>query len=332
MQNTASITQENWLDLGKTENPVRTSCHFAIRQKGVNLDFHLHQFFRDRTVSFHFFDTFQELVTICHRFPVDTIVIAGRNEFLRELDLVRMIKDNILLSIVPVILYHPDPDVNIQVAAYEAGVDDFIYGEWIDQLVKVRVARVIDRSHRDLAVNPSTRLPGPTLIEREINRQLEMGEQFAVCYADLDNFKAYNDYYGYVYGDRVIRLTGRILRDVVFDLCREGFVGHIAGDDYVFVIPGDAVPLACDWVIRSFDSFIPYCYDQEDRERGHIETANRAGDMERYGILTLSIAVIVNRNNEFRHMGELSKQLADLKKATKSLEGSNYMVERRRKY
>jgi len=332
LQNIENITLANWPASVENESPPAQGLHFAIRQDGVNLEFHLEQFFHGRALSFHFFDTFDELVTVCHRHPIGAILIAGRRDFMRELDLVRQVKKNILLSIVPIILYHPEPETSTVVAAYENGVDEFIYGEWIDKLVKVRIERVMVRSQRDLSVNPSTRLPGPVLIEEEIDRQIKAGEKFAVCYADLDNFKAFNDYNGYVYGDKIICMTGRILRDVVFDLCREGFVGHIAGDDFIFVIPAEMTDQACRWIIKCFDAFIPYRYGEADRARGYIETRNRRGEFERFPLLSISIAVVINHNGEFQHVGELSKMLADLKRACKMKDGSNYMIERRRKY
>jgi len=153
-----------------------------------------------------------------------------------------------------------------------------------------------------------------------------------VIYADLDNFKAYNDFYGYSFGDRVIRLLGKIVKDIVFDICREGFVGHIAGDDFIFVVPKDQVETSCSWIIKTFDSLIPYRYQPEDRKRGHITTMNRKQEVENFPLLTIPIAVVLNENGKFAHIGELAKMLADLKKATKQLSGSNYMIERRVKY
>ncbi len=333
MPNTEDITLANWPVFAASDRPQpQTTTHFAIRQTRVNLDFYLETFFRERRLKFHFFNTFEELIVICHRHNVSAILMAGDDNFLHELELVRAIKQNILLSIVPVILYHPDPDINTVIAAYEDGVEEFIYGEWIKKLVQVRIRRVIDRSARDVSVNPSTLLPGPAMIEDEINRQMKAGEQFAVCYADLDNFKAFNDYSGYVYGDKIIRMTGWILKDVVFDLCREGFVGHIAGDDFIFVVPSETAEEACRWVIKSFDAFIPFRYSEEDRQNGFYESKNRRGEVERFPLLSISIAVVINHNGEFAHVGEISKMLADLKRACKALDGSNYMIERRKKY
>jgi diguanylate cyclase (GGDEF)-like protein len=332
LQSIENTTLESWPVSAVDHQTIDATWRFAVRQKGVSLDFHLEQFYRDQRLSLHFFDSFEELVHICHRHDISAILIGGKSEFFREVELVRTIKQNILLSTIPVLLFHPDPDLATLIAAYENGAEDFIHGEWIDKLVKVRISRAVERSRRDMAVNPSTALPGPGSIEREINRQLQLKERFAICYADLDNFKAFNDYYGYVYGDKIIRLTGRILRDIVFDLCPEGFVGHIAGDDFICVIPAEQVKPVCEWIIKCFDAFIPYRYDLADRERGFIETMNRRGEVEQFPILSISIGVIVNENGEFEHLGELSKMLADLKKATKAMPGSNYLVERRRKY
>ena len=298
----------------------------------MNLDFYLNRYFAEHESKFHYFDCNDKLLTICHRYPIDAIVIGGGGDYMPELEMLRSIKQNVFLSMIPVILYHPDPDNNIVIAAFESGAEEFIHGEWVERLVKARVVAAINRNRRDLSINPSTCLPGTSIIEKEIARQLEMKAEFALCYADLDNFKAYNDYYGYVFGDKVVRLTARVIKDVVFDLCPEGFVGHIAGDDYIFIIPAERTDEICERVIKVFDTLIPYRYREDDRQRGHIVTENRRGEIEQFPILTISIAVLVNDNGKFAHLGEVSKMLADLKKAAKKKVGSNYMVERRKKY
>ncbi|MFQ5498318.1 MAG: diguanylate cyclase [Candidatus Zixiibacteriota bacterium] len=332
MPNTRSIILENWPG-PKTTEPIRKPVyHLAVKQHRVSLDFHIKQVFHGDEISIHLFDSFESLVVICQRYTVDAIIIGSGDDYLPEIELVRLIKRNVFLSIIPVILYHPEPEDTAVIAAYENGAEDFIRGDWLDKLVKVRIRKVIARSRRDLAINPSTLLPGPAIIEREVYSQIKAKSEFAVCYADLDNFKAYNDYYGYTAGDKVIRLTARIVKDVVFDLCRGGFVGHVAGDDFIIVIPHQLVDDICSNIIKAFDTLVPFQYEEVDRERGHIMSVNRRGATEQFPLLTISIAVIVNRNGTFEHPGELSKMLADLKTAAKAREGSNYMVERRAKY
>jgi len=331
-QNTENTILENWQGPQTIERELGEDRHFALRRGSVDLDFHLRNFYRHKDVSVHFFDTFDELIAVCQRYQINVIVVASGGRLVSEIELLRSIKCNVFLSIIPVVLYHPNPSQADVIAAYENGVEDFIYGDWSDRLVEVRINRAIERNHRDLSINPSTYLPGPAMIDREITRLIKAGSEFAVCYADLDNFKAFNDYYGYFRGDKIIRLSARVIKDIVFDLCRGGFVGHVAGDDYIFIIDPEQVDLICSEIIRTFDALIPYQYEQEDRQRGHITTTNRRGQVEEFPLLTVSIAVLMNRGGEFQHVGEMSNMLADLKKATKMIDGSAYLVERRRKY
>ena len=118
---------------------------------------------------------------------------------------------------------------------------------------------VLSRSDRDIHVHPSTRLPGTDIIETCITRELARNEPFAVAYADLDHFKEFNDRYGYHEGDRVIRVLARILHDVVKGVCGEGgFIGHIGGDDFIFIIPARAVQSVCAEIVEVFDLLVPF--------------------------------------------------------------------------
>lgn len=306
--------------------------HCAVRQEGVNALYHLEKYFPPEDVSFHYFHTFDELMTVSQRFALDLVVIAGKEEFSEEVGILQNIKRNVFMSIIPTALYHPDPDLRLRTVAYESGCDDFLSGDWEEKLFEVRLKALAERSRRDISVNPSSMLPGPSLIEREIDRQIALKQEFAVCYSDLDNFKAYNDAYGYYYGDKVIRLTARIIRDVVFDICPEGFVGHIGGDDFIYIIPSHLTPEISETILKVFDILIQYRYEPEHRRRRYLISTNRRGEVEKFDLLTMSIAVVINRDGMFSHAGEMSRMLADLKKYTKSLPGSNYVIERRTKY
>jgi len=306
--------------------------HCACRQEEIDIAFYLMKSFSREKVSFHYFRTIDELLILSQRYHLDLIVIAGKGTFEIELNIVRLIKSHIFLSVIPTILYHPDPGDSALMAGFENGAEVFLYGEWKDRLFEVQLRQAAIRNRRDISFNPSTWLPGPGIIESEIQRLISLGVNFSVCYADIDDFKPYNDYYGYYYGDSVIKLTARIIRDGVFDHCREGFVGHIGGDDYLFILPPEQVKPVCETIINVFDTLVPYRYADADRLRGTIETRNRRGEIETFSLLSLSIAVINIQPGEFKHLGELSNMLADLKKYSKSLPGSNYVVERRKKY
>lgn len=306
--------------------------HCAIRQERVDILYSVSRSFGSDNISIHYFRTMDELLRLSQRFHLDMIIIAGKGLFATELEITRRIKSHIFLAVIPTILYHPEPEESIVISAYENGCDDFLLGDWRGRLFEVRMKAVAERSVRDISFNPSTRLPGPGLIEKEISSLLKLEADFAVCYSDIDEFKAYNDYYGYYFGDRVIKLTARIIRDAVFDICPEGFVGHIGGDDFISIIPTNQISPVCENVIKVFDALIPYRYADKDRRRGQITTNNRKGEQETFGLLTISTAVLVNRKDTFKHVGEMAHMLADLKKYSKSLKGSNFVVERRKKY
>jgi len=260
------------------------------------------------------------------------VLIAAGDDFEAIEKIVSQSQDQMFLSIIPKVIYYPGSDEAIYDKALEWEADELLVGAWDEKGFRVRIKMLLKRSRRDLGVNPSSRLPGPSMIEKRINHLIELNRDFAVCYLDLDNFKAYNDYYGYFYGDKVICMTSQIVRDIVFDLVPDGFIGHVGGDDFIFVIPYKKIEAVCSNIIKTFDRLIPYKYKDEDRERGKIVTRNRFEEDEVFPLLTVSIAVLVCQDGAFSHAGEMSHMLADLKKYTKKLAGSNYMIERRKKY
>jgi GGDEF domain-containing protein len=306
--------------------------HCALYQKGIDIKDKLRPCFPFRGVVWHEFNDLASLHEFIQSIILDLVFIAGNKSFDNQLSLIRKIKKNSILSLVPLILYHPAPDKKTTISGLLAGADEFLLGRWDKKIISAKLKMLLKRSHRDLGMNPTTRLPGMSLIQQELERRMKKEEKFAICHADLDDFKAYNDYYGYFYGDKLIRLTSEIIRDIVYSSTKNGFVGHIGGDDFVFLIPSNQVDQICRSIITAFDKIILTKYKDNDLKKGFIETRNRRGEMERFSIMTLSISVIINKEKMFTHVGELSHMLVDLKKYTKSLPGSNYVVERRKKY
>jgi len=173
------------------------------------------------------------------------------------LALVRRLKADAFTGITPVVALVADHHSESVRLWFGAGADEVLTGYFSpeEQLARVEAMRV--RTERDVAVHPSTRLPGTTEIEREIRRQLDARSEFAVCYADLDHFKEYNDRYSYYDGDRVIYLLSRLLHDVVKgSLGPRGFVGHIGGDDFIFIIPAAEIGPVCTEIVGVFDTLI----------------------------------------------------------------------------
>ncbi len=277
------------------------------------------------------FRQMSDLFKIAHRNRLDFILLAIESNLDEAMALAGQIDNHMSLSVVPTIIYQKSPTRNQIKAGLSSAADDFIWGDWDGELFQLRVRMISERSQRDIGVNPTSELPGPILIQKEVNHRLQLQQEFAICYLDIDDFKAYNDYRGYIYGDRTIRIVAHIIRDIVSDLCPSGFVGHIGGDDFLFLLPVADVDKVCSNIIKAFDRIVPYRYEEDDRNRGQIVTTNRKGEIETYKLMTISVAVLI-ANADFRHLGEMSHMLADLKTYIKSLEGSNYVIERRRKY
>ena len=211
----------------------------------------------------------------------------------------------------------------------EAGADEVVREDLPEREKLLRLEQVLKRADRDVSVHPTTRLPGTNHIARDMQARLSAGEKFAVCYADLDNFKEFNDRYGYARGDSVIRLLARILRDLVRGLAPGGFVGHIGGDDFIFNVPVEHVEASCDAIIHLFDELIPYQYTEEDCQAGYFLGKDRRGNIHRIPLMALSIGVVTNQFQEFDHPGMISELAAEMKTYAKTLPGSKYVVDRR---
>ncbi len=213
---------------------------------------------------------------------------------------------------------------------FAAGADEVITPLFEPGEQSGRLEALITRAQRDVAVNPSTRLPGTTEIERAVRQRMERGELFAVCYADLDHFKEYNDRYSYYDGDRVIYLLSRILHDVVRGMVgKAGFVGHIGGDDFIVVIPIESVGDVCTEVLNVFDTLVPYQYNEQDRRAGYYFGKDRRGQLHRVPLMTLSIGVVTNKHRRFTHPAQVSELATEMKSYAKTQAGSVFVVDRR---
>ena len=183
-----------------------------------------------------------------------------------------------------------------------------------------------------LDASPLTRLPGNIAIERILTKKLQTGETFAVCYADLDNFKAYSDRYGYIRGSDLIKMAGEVIYEAVQQNADENaFVGHIGGDDFIMIVASNEVDAVCQAVINAFTDEIPQFYTPEDLELGHIEGPDRYGVNRIFPIMTISIAVVMCQQGEYDSAVKIAKSAAEIKDFAKGEAGSNYFIDRRKR-
>jgi diguanylate cyclase (GGDEF)-like protein len=228
-------------------------------------------------------------------------------------------------SHLPVIFISARSDTGAKVRALKLGGDDYLVKPFDALELGARVESVLRRKETELGSSPTTQLPGSGVIEREVQGRLRAGRSFAFCYLDLDNLKAYNDYYGFAKADGVIRQTGDLLREIVRqEGAPEDFLGHVAGDDFVFIVDPSRVDRVCRRIIESFDRIIPLYYDGQDRERGYIEAEDRFGERRKFSLMSVSVVAVMADGHSQDH-AELARRAADLKKRAKAVPGSVFL-------
>jgi GGDEF domain-containing protein len=211
-----------------------------------------------------------------------------------------------------------------------AGADDVLTPQMPVDELRARLAAAVRRSRRDVQVNPSTRLPGADSIASAIDARLARSETFAACYADLDHFKEFNDRYGYAMGDDIIRFVAALLVEIVTaESGDDGFVGHIGGDDFLFLVPRSDVAVVCDRIIRRADEDLPKRYSAHDRQAGYFFGKDRRGRLDRVPLMTLSIGAVSNEKRRFLSAAQVSELATEMKTYAKTLPGSVWAMDRR---
>jgi diguanylate cyclase (GGDEF)-like protein len=239
---------------------------------------------------------------------------------------------NPMIANIPIIILTAKGEADDKVRGFEAGADDYVTKPFGPRELLARVQAKIRRVEVDSSLSPLTRLPGNLAIEGELRRRIGANEDFSVLYLDLDNFKAFNDVYGFTHGDEAIQLVAYIASNVVrLRGTLSDFVGHIGGDDFIIATLPEFAEAIAHQIVLDFDSSIRSLYSQEDLDRGYIETVDRRGRLNRFPIMSISIA-IVNSNEKHRltNYAQIGETAADLKNVAKSVSGSLYVKDKRR--
>ena len=273
--------------------------------------------------------TADELMALSLRGRPRVVAFDARDAASQAMKACHRLKDDSYTGVVPCFMVVGGAHEHFR-AAFESGADEVVREADAADEVGIRLESLLRRSDRDLTVHPSTRLPGAVEIEGEVQRRLVAGRLFAMCYADLDHFKEFNDRYSYYDGDRVIRILAKILHDVVKGMTgEEGFVGHIGGDDFIFVIPVAAVNEVCTEIVSIFDTLIPFQYSEQDRRAGYFFGKDRRGQLHRVPLMTVSIGVVTNERRHFTHAAQVSELATEMKSYAKTLPGSVFSIDRR---
>lgn len=234
-------------------------------------------------------------------------------------------------SITPIMVISSNIDKNHRLDILRNNVEYFIKSPMDDEYIYYTIKNIIRLMSSNRKVSPLTGLPGNLQIQIEIKKKLLKKEEFAILYFDLDNFKEYNDTYGFLRGDEVIKFTAKTILKVMHNYkLEDSFVGHIGGDDFVGIISEVDYDKLCQDIICKFDENIKQYFNEEDLERGYLEVANRKGIIEQFPITAISIGVVKVSPGEYTNSLEIGEVGAQVKHLAKTQTGSAYVINRRK--
>ncbi len=242
--------------------------------------------------------------------------------------LVRDIKIHFNLVKLPLLLVIKGDSIP-ELRGYLNAIDDFFFVDSSIEEVLLRVELSLKRIERISDNNPLTGLPGNVSIEKNLNLALESERPYAIGYLDLDNFKAYNDLYGFARGDELIKNLARLLVTTIEGMTKDGFVGHIGGDDFVFIVPLELAEKVAQEVIKRFEFLVPKLVNRRDLERGYFVSKDRQGKVCTFPLPSLSIAIVPVHKGKFTHIGQVAERAGQIKKIVKAQPGSVYFIDRR---
>lgn len=261
---------------------------------------------------------------------IDEDVIKNDAKTIQYCKEIRSNEDN---SITPIVMVSSNNNQDHIIEILKNEVELYLIKPVNEEILYYSIKNIMRLMNSSRMVSPLTGLPGNIQIQAEMKNRLLEGQKFAMLYLDLDNFKAYNDTYGFSNGDEIIKFTARIIVENVLKKSNtDNFVGHIGGDDFVAIVSADCdYEKICQDIIAEFDSEVHKYFTKEDYERGYIEVENRKGLLEQFAITSISIGVVEVTKDRFKNTLEIGEAGAEVKHLAKTIYGSTYVIDRREK-
>ncbi|MFN3411914.1 MAG: response regulator [Exilispira sp.] len=272
------------------------------------------------------------LEDIVKNYIPDVIIVDSSIIIISAYEIIKKIKQDPLLKHCPVFLLTTESELNDLDIHLDLGIDEVILKpfdlRYLSNRIKLFYRMFIAKDN-----NPLTGLPGNRAISLKLQNLIihQNDTKFAVIYSDLDNFKPYNDFYGFAKGDEIILYTAKLLDEALkkFSNSDLDFLGHIGGDDFILITIPENIENICNYVTKKFDQDAPSFYNENDRKTGYIVAKDRENNIKQFKFLSISLAVVTNMKRRFDSLTDLSKVAAEIKKVAKSREGSSWYVDKR---
>ena len=291
----------------------------------------LKQIFKD-DVDYQFKSVKTEELNIALKNIPDMIIIDEDTINMDIIELCKSIRENEDNSITPIVVISSEWEKEHRIKILEQSIEYFIVKPIDREYFYYTVKNILNLLQNNRRISPLTGLPGNVQIQAEMKKRLLNREQFAMFYFDLDNFKAYNDTYGCSNGDEIIKFTARTIVENIHKMGTEdSFIGHIGGDDFVAITGKTDYEKICKNIISDFDTYVLGYYSDEDVQKGYIEVANRRGIIEQFPLTSISIGVVEITPGRFKNTLEIGEVGAQVKHQAKSVMGSTYIINRRKK-
>lgn len=242
------------------------------------------------------------------------------------------IRNNEDNSITPIVVTSSNIDGRHVIDVLKKAVNHYVIQPLDEEYIYYTIKNTIELLYSNRKVSPLTGLPGNVQIQAEMKKRLIKNKVFAMFYFDLDNFKAYNDVYGFFMGDEIIKFTAKCIQNNINSLNLEDtFIGHIGGDDFVAIVGECDYESICQKIISDFDNEVKKYFSDIDTKRGYLEVANRKGIIEKFPLTSISIGVVEVDTIRFQNVLQIGEVGAQVKHLAKSILGSAYTIDRRKK-
>lgn len=270
-------------------------------------------------------ETFEKI----RHYNPDIIVLDYNLPYKNGFVLASELKADPLYAHIPIIILTALPDKQLKLRGLSLDIDDYLIKPVDSDELVARIRMVLKRTKRVLDANPLTHLPGNPSIQAYLEREIHLQNDFAVLYVDLNQFKAYNDVYGFEAGDKVIKATANILINQAKAEGKNSFLGHIGGDDFILVVNYNSAETIAGKILKDFDAIAPSFYSEEDRKLGYIIAEDRQGNEKKFPMVSISIGIVHNHEKTLKSFTQISEFGSELKHAAKMNPGSSYVIDRR---